>query len=349
MTNIKRSEGKGLFDYENRLSEINEMGYSLQKLERTINFEIFRPDLKEIFTKQAKGPGGASHYDYVFMFKVLTIQELFQLSDEQTEFQIKDRLSFQKFLGIGFEDKVPDRNTIRNFREQLSKNGVLKKLFKRFYAYLQNQGIVGKQGVIVDATFIDVPKQRNSREDNQTIKKGDIPEEWEEHPNKMRQKDTDARWMTKNKEEHYGYKNHVKTDKDTKIISNYEVTSANVHDSQAMESLIEEEDKGKVIYADSAYAGNPINQMLEKNEMINMIHEKGYRNKPLTKEQKELNKEKSKTRARVEHIFGFMQNSMKASYTRVIGQKRASVKIGLMNLVYNMCRYEQMMRLGLVK
>jgi hypothetical protein len=72
--------------------------------------------------------------------------------------------------------------------------------------------------------------------------------------------------------------------------------------------------------------------------VVNRVNEKGYRNKPLTEDQKTSNREKSKVRARVEHIFGFVENSMNGSYIRTIGMARAKAKIGMMNIVYNICR-----------
>ncbi len=101
-----------------------------------------------------------------------------------------------------------------------------------------------------------------------------------------------------------------------------------------MEGLLEEKDAGQQFYADSAYTGQEQDKIYEKKKVINMVNEKGYRNKPLTEEQKQNNREKSKTRARVEHIFGFVENSMNGSFVRTIGMARAKAKIGMMNLAH---------------
>ena len=108
------------------------------------------------------------------------------------------------------------------------------------------------------------------------------------------------------------------------------------------EGLLEEKDAGQPFYADSAYTGEEQEKIYEKKKVVNMVNEKGYRNKPLTEEQKGNNKEKSKTRARVEHIFGFVENSMNGSFVRTIGMARAKAKIGMMNLTYNICRCTQL-------
>ena len=190
---------------------------------------------------------------------------------------------------------------------------------------------------------IEAPRQRNTREENKHIKEtGTVPEAWKENPHKLCQKDTDARWTKKNEVVFYGYKNHIKSDTKTKFIEKFEVTDASVHDSQPVEGLLEEKDAGQPFYADSAYTGQEQDKIYEKKKVVNMVNEKGYRNKPLTEEQKQNNREKSKTRARVEHIFGFVENSMNGSFVRTIGMARAKAKIGMMNLVYNICRCTQL-------
>ena len=247
-----------------------------------------------------------------------------------------------RFLGLGVYSKVPDSNTIWNFREQLSKEDSVKKLFALFHKELTKQGMIINKGKIVDASIIDAPVQRNSREENRLIKEGGIPDNFKENPHKSSHKDTDARWTKKNNEIFYGYKNHIKADTGSKFIDDYTVTSANIHHSQGLEQLLDEKDKGQPLYADSAYSGEEIEGMVSKAEMINQIHEKGYRNNPLTETQQEGNRKKSKVRARVEHIFGFMENSMKGSWIRTIGIARAKMNIGLTNLVYNICRAVQL-------
>jgi IS5 family transposase len=204
---------------------------------------------------------------------------------------------------------------------------------------LEEKKVITYSGSIIDATFVDAPRQRNSRAENKTIKEGGVPEEWEkeENRNRKRQKDVDARRAKKNNEVHYGYKNHVKADKKHKIITKYRVSSAEVHDSQELKNLIEGK-KDKRIYADSAYAGEEVQKCMPK-KVMNRIHEKGARNRPLTKTQERNNKTKSHIRVRVEHIFGMMTNTMRGITVRSIGMVRAYFNIGLMNLVYNFSRY----------
>lgn len=319
-----------IFAEDNRLTKLSRLGDQLEKLNRVINWGIFEGLLRSAFTKEAKGAGGRPPFNYVMMFKILILQRLYNISDDQAEFQINDRMSFMRFLGLGLGETVPDAKTVWHFRNELTNAGIIEELFALFTRELETQGIVTHKGTIVDATFVDAPKQRNTREENKRVKSGEVPEDWNE--NKRRQKDTDARWTKKNNEVHFGYKDHVKVDAESKIITDYAVTSANVHDSQVFTELIDDTDV--TVYADSAYVGQDVPE-----EVHAEICEKGYRNHPLTEEQKARNREKSKVRCRIEHVFGYMTGSMRGITFRGVGKPRADFNIGLTNLVYNMCRY----------
>lgn len=335
---------RGFFDESDRLEQLSELGDPLEKLSSVIDWEIFRPAITRVLKKEPRGPGGRPPYDYVMMFKILILQRLYHLGDAQAEYQIKDRLSFMRFLGLALCNEVPDDKTIWYFREQLVKAEIIDTLFYRFIKVLEKNNIITREGSIVDATFVDVPRQRNSKAENDSIKDGILPEEWEQEgkEHKLAQKDVDARWAVKNDETHFGYKDHVKADKDSKMITDYTVTPAHVHDSQELENLIDKKND-RVIFADSAYKGEAVEKCLGR-KIENRICEKGYRNKPLTKSQMLSNRRKSKVRARIEHIFGYMTNSMGGIKIRCIGLARAKFAIGLMNLTYNLCRYRFLMR-----
>jgi IS5 family transposase len=332
----------GLFDESNCLRKLSKLGEQLEKLNHVIEWRLFEGILNGVFAKD-RGAGGRPPYNYLLLFKTLILQRLFNISDDQAEFQINDRMTFRRFLGLSLGDQVPDAKTIWLFRDTLVKAGVMEGLFNSFSHQLVQQGIISHKGTIVDATFVEAPRQRNTREENQQIKEGKSPEDWEKSENvhKVRQKDTDARWTIKNKERHFGYKDHVKTDAESKLITGYSVTDASVHDSQALIGLMDEKDK--VLYADSAYSGNPIAGQLPEG-IENQIHEKGYRNRPLSEEQKAENKRKSRTRSRIEHVFGYMTGTMRGITVRSIGIARAKFNIGLTNLIYNLCRYEILSR-----
>lgn len=342
MKRFKRHRDYGFFDQDIRLSKLSQLGDPLEKLNKGVDFELFRICLEERLTRQAHGKGGRPAYDYVLMFKILILQRYYNLSDDQAEYQINDRMSFMRFLDLTIADDIPDSKTVWNFREQLIAGGAIEELFALFITELEKLGLIINQGKIVDASFIEVPKQRNSRDDNKQLKAGGTPESFREKPGRLPQKDLDARWTKKNGISYFGYKNHVKVDSKSKIITGYEVTSASVHDSQPMEDLLNEKDAGQELYADSAYTGEDQERTIEDREMLNQVCEKGYRNRPLTDEQKESNRKKSSVRSRVEHVFGFMETSMEGMYLYNIGIKRITAVVGLMNLTYNMFRKIQL-------
>ena len=338
----------GLFDLEYHEKKIKEYQPPLAKLDLVISWELFRKPIELALYKEPKGLGGRPSFDKIMMFKILILQKYYNLSDEQTEFQINDRTSFKQFLGLKLGDTIPDQKTIWHFKEQLTNKNLSKSLFEMFTVALMDKGIIAKEGSIIDASFVDVPKQRNSYEENTDIKNGIIPATFTQDPKKLAQKDTDARWTTKNKEKHFGYKDHINADKKTKLITKYSVTSASPHDSTEIENIVDSTDRE--LHADSAYRSKEIEQYLEKQNCKSNVHEKGYRGNPLTDIQKESNTQKSRIRVRVEHIFGFMTNSMNNGlFMRSIGIKRIKESIGLLNLTYNLFRYEQLIRLKLVK
>ncbi len=344
-----KSTGKVcLFDEEETCNKLSELGNPLEKISMVVDIEMFRDTLEAgILNKRKKSNAGARPFDVVLMFKILILQRYYGLGDTQIEYQILDRLSFKKFLGLESGDKVPDEKTVWAFRERLTSEGLVGKLFEEFRAYLESKSLIVNEGKMIDASFTVAPRQRNTREENKMIKEGKGDELWNDKPNKKRHKDTDARWTKKNNETFYGYKNHAKVDAKSKFIDKYTVTDASVHDSKALDDLLTEDDKGQNLHADSAYTGDEQKKIIEKYKMNNCTHEKGYRNNPLTEEQKQSNREKSKTRARVEHVFGFMEQCMNGLAIKSVGIARTSGIIGLINLTYNIFRYEQVVRLNI--
>lgn len=342
-----KQQGKiSLFDEQEAMDKLSKIGNPLEKISVVIDFEFFRSLLEsKLLNTEKKNNAGAKPFDVVMMFKILILQRYFGLGDSQVEYQITDRMSFKKFLGLETGDKVPDEKTVWLFRENLTNSGLVEVIFNQFIEFLDDKDLILNEGKMVDASFTVAPKQRNTKEENDKIKKGEGNELWNDKPNKKKHKDIDARWTKKNNETFFGYKNHAKVDTKSKIINTFIVTDASVHDSQALEFLLNENDEGQELYADSAYVGENQEETIKKHLLINKVHEKGFRGKPLTDEQKASNKEKSKTRARVEHVFGFMEQSMNGLSLKSVGIKRATGIIGLINLTYNLFRYEQIIRL----
>ena len=212
-------------------------------------------------------------------------------------------------------------------------------LFEKFEAFLRQSGYEAKGGQIIDATIVPVPKQRNSREENKSIKEGEIPGAWLDKPNKLAQKDTDARWTKKNGVSYFGYKDHIGIDVKYGFIRRYSVTDASVHDSQALGSVLDPDNSGNEIWGDSAYRSENIEVGLDALSYISQIHEKSYRNHPLSEAQIASNREKSRIRAKVEHVFGRWVMTMGGKLIRCIGIERAKAQLAFKNWVYNIKRY----------
>lgn len=336
------------FDLEDRYSQLSRSGDPLERLSRAIDWELFRPLLLRVDQKARKSNAGRKPVDRVLMFKMLVLQNKYRLSDEQLEYQVTDRLSFMRFLGVMLAGDVPDSRTVWAFRDALKLAALIEPLFERFNQTLNDMGVQMNSGQIIDATFVPVPIQRNGVENNALIKEGAIPIAWGDTPAKLRQKDTDARWTKKGGQNHYGYKNHVNVDKSSKLIAAYSVTDASVHDSQELAAVLRpasgEAGGGEQVFADSAYRSEATELALAASGHDSHIHERAWKNTPLTEQQEAQNTEKSRTRARVEHVFGAMETSMGGICLRSIGKARAVVGIGLMNLVYNLMRVETLIR-----
>lgn len=336
---------------ETQLERLSKLGDPLEKINRKINWEIFRNPIENAIRKDMS-KGGRPPFDAVLMYKITMLQQWYGLADMAAEYHINDSLSYMRFLGLEIGDKVPDGNTIWDFKEALKEKEVDRKLFDLFNEMLEEQGIITHKGSIIDATFVTVPIRHTTKTDNEHLKSDeeleDLPAKSAERQangeiknaeNVEAQMDMDARWAKKGDESFFGYKDHVKCDSDSKIIIDFSVTDASVHDSQELVGLVDEKDND--LKLDSGYVGED----LQKEILASFPHIKinvcarAYRNTPLTDEDKAKNKIIAHTRARIEHIFGYMTRFMAGITSRVHGLARVKRDITAKNLAYNIKRY----------
>ncbi len=347
----------GFFDVDERLKEISAKGDDLERLNAIVDFEAFRPDLARAVPRSDGRKGGRPPFDHVLMWKVLILQASHSLSDERTEFLIKDRLSFMRFLGLGLSDPVPDANTIWTFREALTRATIgdapaIKVLFRAYEAALTKAGFLAMGGQIVDATIVSAPKQRNTDGEKAEIRAGRIPEGWKDKPAKLAQKDRDARWTVKFSKAKpsddgspridiavpsYGYKNHIGIDRRHGLIRSWAATHAARHDGAQLPNLISKANTASTVWADTAYRSKTNEQHLADRGLRSQIHRKKPAGKPMAKNVARANNARSKVRAAVEHVFARQKGPM-GLVVRTIGLARATVKIGLANIAYNMRR-----------
>jgi len=329
----------GIFDESNRQEKITKLGDCLEQIGKVVDFNQFIPILNKVFRHIDNGKGGRPPYSSLLMFKILLLKRLYNLSYDQTEYQINDRISFMRFLGLTISDRVPDAKTIWLYEDIMSKHELGKELFTLFFRELAAKGYIAEEGRIVDATFIEAPKRKNTAEQREKAKKGEVPEEWKDKPQKLLQRDLDATWTKKAEQSYFGYKNNVKADLKSKLIVDYTVTTASACDAEGAEELVDKDDK--VLYADAAYAHMEIPEEVE-----NMTSEKAERGHPLSEEQRANNHVKAQKRCRIEHIFGNMVKALGGTSIRCKGMLRAAFEIALLNLLYNIRRVVTLNRLA---
>ncbi len=323
------------------LSEFN----NLQSIGELVDWDLFGPVLEEVFGPPNTSGRGRRSWDCLVIFRCLLLGVMNGLSDEQLQYMLLDRTSFKEFAGLETLDHVPDQKTLWKYRNMLSESGRIDEPVVVFREQVLSHGYRLQTGSLVDSSVVQVPRQRNTREENAVIGDGSVPSGWKDDPARLRQKDTDARWMRKNGVNHYGYRNHVSVDRESRLITNWDVTSANVHDSRVFGELPAPSPRGDPqVFADSAHRSRETVDGLRKRGYKPRINFKGYRGKPLTPRQAALNHSHSRVRCRVEHVFGAIGNGMNARWMNCIGLKRSRVWIGLVNLCYNMKRFEYLVR-----
>jgi IS5 family transposase len=345
---------RGFWDIEERLKELSAEGDPLEKLDATVDFEIFRPVLCKALRRGAASKGGRPGFDPVLKFKMLVLQAMHGLSLQQTEYLVRDRLSWMRFCGLGPGDAVPDANTLWDFREALIAAKALDGLFERLERAIQSAGYLPMGGQIIDASLVAAPKQRNTDDEKAAIKAGTIPTPWTDKPAKLRQKDRDARWTVKFSKARpkddgepqidiaipvFGYKSHVSIDRRHGIIRRHKTSDAAAHDGARLrEGLIDPANTASDVWADTAYRSAANQAYLNKAGRVSRIHRKKPKGKPMPKAVARANATKSKVRARVEHVFAEQKDRM-GLFIRTIGIARAEATITLTNMAFNMKRW----------
>lgn len=346
------AQSPGFFDLDDRYAALSATGDPLERLSLVVDFEMFRPDLDAALKRSDGARGGRPPMDAVMMFKVLVLQSLYGLADEQTEFQIRDRLSFMRFLRLDLHGRVPDARTIWLYRETLTKAGAIETLFDRFDAHLKEQGYLAMGGQMIDASIIEAPRQRNTDEEKEALKEGRIPEDWAAKPAKLRQKDRDGRWTLKRGRRKkrpdgslmmeiatpaYGYKSHIGTDRRFRFIRTWTVTDAARYDGRELGGLLDKTNTASPVWADTAYRSQKNEKKIANAGLVSKIHFRKPPGKPMPEAKKRANSARSRPRSGVEHVFADQKHHMRL-FIRTIGIARAKTKIGMANITHNMRR-----------
>ncbi|MFZ5637090.1 MAG: IS5 family transposase [Pseudomonadota bacterium] len=332
-----------LFADEHHRQKLDKLGDPLTEIESHIDFAALAAEVDRVAPRPVSAQGGRPPYPTETMVRILVLKRLYNLSDEQMEYQLLDRMSYKRFCGLADATNIPDRTTVWTFENRIGEAGA-QALFDGVSAQLLKQGFIARGGQIIDATLVPAPKQHNSRGEQALIEQGAMPAQW--RPAKRRQKDLDATWTKKHGKSHFGYKLSINVDKRYKLIRRLETGTASTHDSRHFAAVLDPSNTSRDVYADRGYPSAAREAWLKENGFRNRIQRKGTRSQPLSDCQQRRNKRIAKTRARVEHAFAAIEQ-MGGKLIRTIGQARASFAMTMMAACYNLKRLVYLRKAGI--
>lgn len=308
-----------LFAHEAHHQKLDELGDPLQEIERHVDFATLAARVDESVPRPDRTKGGRPPYPTETMVRILVLKRLYNLSDEQMEYQLLDRMSYKCFCGLDDALRVPDRTTIWHFENRVGRQAGAQALFGEMAEQLARKGFIARGGQIIDATLVKAPVQRNSRQENEQVRQGNVPEDWNDA--KRRQKDVDASWTKKNGKTHFGYKLSVNVDGRYKHAK----------------GLLDERNTARVVYADKAYSSQALRAELKDRGLRDGILKRAGKSKALTQRDEQRNRRLSRMRCRVEHVFAGIEQ-MGGKMVRTIGRTRAGFAMTMMALCYNIKR-----------
>ena len=349
-------ELEGIFALSDHLEQVKRDDNKLEIVEELVDFESWRGLLTEQLGYGDNPQGGRPPFDCVAMAKLLILQQWNNLSDAKMEQMVRRDLLWIEFLGFKLGKKgTPDENTIRHFRNRLTKTGTLPLLHEFFRRELRKHKFVPKGGQIVDGTIVEVPRQRFTKEEQQAIDEGKTAREiWADNPNKAAQKDVDARWVSRVKGKSgtgsdgkpgqqmvvskFGFSLGLSVAVDDKLVHGFGVFPANVHDSQILKDIVHFDNEDPRVLGDKAFPSKENKKFLEDNGFIDQLMQKKPKGKKMPEEIARSNAKIAKKRSRVEHVFGHMKYC-RGLTIRTIGLARAETKLSLAVLAYNIDRF----------
>ena len=323
-----------LFADQARQRKIEALGDPLQVIAKHIDFDHLAGVIDGLCPRADARKGGRPPYPTAVMVRILVLKYLNDLSDEQVEYQLLDRMSFQRFCLLSDSANVPDRNTIWHYQQRLGVDGTTA-LFQATDAQLLRHGYIARRGQIIDATLVPAPIQHFTKQEKALLDEGQVPSDWS--PAKRRQKDLDATHTKKHGKSYHGYKLSIGVDVRHKFIRKITTGTASEHDSTHFDEVLDDGNTSRDVYADKGYPSAARSEMLKALGYREHIQRKAPRGKPLSECQKKRNTRIARTRARVEHPFAQIQH-MGGKLIRTIGQARATAAMTMMATCYNLKR-----------
>jgi IS5 family transposase len=324
-----------LFADQEREAKLNKLGDALRVLEQHVDFAALAAEVDSAAPRPSRERGGRPPFPTELMVRVLLIQQLFNLSDEQMEFQLLDRLSFQRFVGLRASSQIPDRTTIWTFKERLIQAGASESIFEAVNRQLSRHGYIARGGQMIDASIVQVPRQSLNKNEKALVGEGAMPADWK--PAKRRQKDMDARWTKKHGKSYFGYKVSANADKRYKLVRKIKVSTASEHDTTHFEDVLDPANTNRNILADKGYVDSEREARLSKQGWRMHIQRKGSKDKPISDTQQRRNRRIARTRACIEHVFAGMAQ-MGGKALRSIGLARATLHLHWKVAAYNLQR-----------
>lgn len=333
-----------LFADEERERKLDRIGDPLAALTATVDFAAIAAKVAVLLPVVDYSKGGRPPFPLLLMVKLLVLKQLYNLSDDQLEYQALDRTSFQRFLGLKSSSRVPDAKTFWAFQQTLMKAGAAPVIAQAVHEQLAVAGYVARNGQLIDATIVRVPVQHFTHEERTALDRGEIPEGWSAA--KRAQKDTQARWTKKHGKSYFGYKAHVSADVRHKVVRKSAVTDASVHDTNHFEDLLDEANTSREVSADKGYVDSQREARLKAAGWRVRVQRKAKPGKELGVRQKGRNTAIARVRARIEHVFAGM-HQMGGQWIRTIGLARADFQITTKLAVYNLKRWVSLRKCGI--
>src|SRR5471032_424522 len=335
-----------LFAALEREAKLTKLGDTLQVLERHVDFAALADAVDTAAPRPGRERGGRPPFPTEVMVRILLSQQLFNLSDEQMEFQLLDRLSFQRFAGLRDSSQIPDRTTIWTFKERLIKAGASESVFETVNRQLARHGYIARGGQMIDASIVQAPKQSlNKEEKSLVVEQNAMPADWS--PPKRRQKDLDARWTKKHGKSYFGYKLSVNADKRCKLIRKIKISTASEHDTLHFEDVLDPANTSRDVYANKGYVNYKREERLTGQGYRMHIQRKGSKDKPISEAQQRRNRRIASPRARVEHVFAGLAQ-LGGKVLRSIGLARATLHLNWKSAAYNLQRFSYLKEAGIV-
>lgn len=296
----------------------------LESIDKFIDWTPLATQCEVMFKKSNKGRPATP---IIFSLKCLFIQFLYGLSEPGLEDALIDRLSFQRFLGISFDEEIPDFTTIWKFKARLIRFKLYDQLFDTILDQLESKNLILKKGTLIDATIVQSARRPNKKKTDTTDR---------EAKERSSQRDYDASHTQKGKKTYYGYKGHIGVDQGTNIIRTKAFTTASPHDSQKRDELICGDEAS--VFADKAYDDDDVKRRCRLEGIYYGILDKGRRNRPLSQSQKKRNKKKSRVRNAVERPFAHFKNLYAYSKVRYLTLERNDLHFTFLCMIHNVRR-----------